>query len=608
MFDNSYGGHMRDFCGATGWGVANHEQMLKVLLSAYWYRKADKKFRFTDRIRKYTAERGIYAGKRAVSQSLHTINSIIIKKMMAFSPEIADYSRIADQTARAFDELLTEYCLPIQRKDGVPVEPKPGFYTELKDLCNLVKMQFHKESRADRVSWLSHEFASKALGACFGTEFRKLRSYVEGRYAESGEDYSLSPAFIFRCSTICQTRAIGYLPEAIAEYKRLCFRIAVNRPVEKPERTFLRFQYHAVQRGLHRGGVSPMFMAATGVRKDPDSVKLFQEVFNRIELPLKVSASTDQLVRDGGKLEDARLLLRKASENKWKIPVRDLDDNSIIEWIDVVRETDMDEEYTRPLFWLSYNLMINHWVKRGLWDKADYTELTENGEPYEPDVFSAKIVHISEPGKDRNLTKSSSIMAWFLTPGSKLTQGTLARLKEHRAGLLESSHEWRHQKRISVMSDESSFIYDSRTGKTDPAVRHIFKDWQESTDFIPKLVGWAHLKGLFEYVGFPRAYAKMILITIIEPQPVSEVLIIRDNVLDEPERVSWTGFIREGFMMGNPMTKTILHLVHTSELELALEFLRRNGADFKQPVKAAVVGQSARIDRKEAAKATNFVV
>lgn len=401
---------------------------------------------------------------------------------------------------------------------------------------------------------------------------------------------------------------MGYLPEAMAAEKRASFRKNVNRETELPREELLRFHYRAVQHGLRTGGIPNGFMSLGG-QKTRKASELFSEAFSHIELPLKGTASTDRLVKEGGKLEDARLLLNLASRFKWRIPVRDLDDNTIIDWLEVVRETDRDEEYTRPLFWISYTVVLNHWVQAGEYSQDYYHRLPMGAEEYKGNFFDARIVHISEPGKERNLTKASAMMGWFLTPGAKLAQVTIAELREHRAGLLESSHEWRHQKRVSVLSDESDFIYDTATGKTMSDVRHVFKDWTESTDFIGKMVGWAHLKGFFEYVGFPRAYARLILRTIIEPQPVTEVVVLRDpEGHTETEQVLWTGFIREGYMMGNPMTKPILHLVHISETQAALEFLRRKGLDFRNPGKGTVVGQPARIDRSLATKCQEFVI
>jgi hypothetical protein len=241
-------------------------------------------------------------------------------------------------------------------------------------------------------------------------------------------------------------------------------------------------------------------------------------------------------------------------------------------------------ELARPLFWLSYQLCLNWAIRSLLWRrKDDYIALMNDDEEYKLDPMEASIVHISEPGKERNLTKCTGVYAWFLTPASKITQKVLARLEEHRAGLESSSHEWTHQKRISVESEEAGFLYNTATWKTHEWIRNSFKDWTESTDFISKRVGWAILSAIFDYLKFPRGYRNLIMLIVTLPQPVTEVIQFIADSEDESgysyerQKVKWSGVIREGFMMGNPLTKTILHSCHIPELEFSRKFLQEKG-------------------------------
>jgi hypothetical protein len=292
----------------------------------------------------------------------------------------------------------------------------------------------------------------------------------------------------------------------------------------------------------------------------------------------------DHAVLDGGKLEDARLCIRRIIDNDWMVPIRSLHDNKVLSWISPQAE-EFDEDWNRILFWFSYQLAINWLCSRGLEkDESLYHAFIERGgKEYTNDILRCAIVHIMEPGKVRNLVKGTGEVAWFLTPAAKILQTTLAMLPEHKAGLLDSSHEWMHTKRISAESDESGFIYHPKTGYRRPGILQVFKDWTESTDFISKRVGCAHLGSLMSYIGFPRAYGLMVLRIIREPQPVLEVIDYRykTNVGTgdtwEVERRRWNGFVSEGYMMGMPVTKPILHLVHTSERQVVKHFLRKRG-------------------------------
>nr|QNN89179.1 putative RNA dependent RNA polymerase [Oidiodendron maius splipalmivirus 1] len=612
-FDNSYPGPLRDRVKVTGWHHVTDKSIFPLMDCLYWFRKYKKQYKLEQQMREFLQRAGLRQLKHIVTQCCHSINSLLVKKMMAMSPEIEGYAQIAKHTAWAFSELFKDYSAACAfTEGGVMVEPKSGFYLDCKDFSALVKSSFHRQKRSDRMSWLEPKASTKAFLAFFGTELKRLKAYIEQQYASEQSDYTLSPAWIFRASTLSQTRGMGYLPNAVAECRRTVFRLTVNRELIDYPARLTRLQYLAVQKRLQEGGVAAKFLSEgrMGKYRDEETRLLFEDVFSRIEMVLKGTASVDTFVKDGGKLEDARLLLNLAIRHKWKIPIRNLEDHSIEGFVEVVRETDSETDYSRPLFWLSYQLILNHWVNREEWPKTDEHLFMVNGEPYRPPVMDAQIVHISEPGKERNLTKSHAVLAWFLTPASKITQGTLAHLPEHRAGLLESGHEWRHQKRISALSDESGFIYDPSTGKTRWEVRQVFKDWTESTDFICKAVGWAHLKALLDYIGFPSMYGRLVLKTIVEPQPVVEVThrIQVEGGEDIVEPVEWHGSINEGFMMGNPMTKTILHLVHTSELMVAKEFLRRRGLRFREPMKLARFPDQAQLDREESQRDRTTIV
>jgi len=578
----------------------------------YWFRKFGKQYKLSKAIWKAISSIGIRKTKHIIAQACYSINSLIVKKLIAFSPEIEGYRSMARHTAWAFRLLFEEYTASLQIESGVIIEPTVGFYNDMKLFSNFIKSSFHSEKRENRLEWMSFKPTTKAFGAFFGSELRRLKSYVEEEMSARGSDYSLSLAYMFRSVTLSQTRGMGYLPEAIAECRRTAFRSTVNRepPVLPAEKTKL--LYKSVHHRLTKAGI-PLYLLSNVERSDTwleKAENLFGEIFSRIEIPLKGTASVDTFVKDGGKIEDARRLLNLFIENGWKIPIRDLNTNEIKHWMTVTRETDSDTDYSRPLFWISYQLFLNYFSKKDKYWKDDYVPfLFPSGIEYAPNIMDTKIIHISEPGKERNLTKSHACLAWFLTPASKITQGALALLPEHKAGLLESGHEWRHQKRVSALSDESGFIYEPTTGFTRSNIFHFFKDWTESTDFITKSVGWALLKGLFDFLAFPSKYGRLVLQAVLEPQPVVETIhrTILDDGGDSIEPIKWNGFIRDGFMMGNPMTKTILHLAHIPGRECAELFLSRRGIRFEAGFKPAVFPNPARLDRSISEQDRDFI-
>jgi hypothetical protein len=229
------------------------------------------------------------------------------------------------------------------------------------------------------------------------------------------------------------------------------------------------------------------------------------------------------------------------------------------------------------IFWYSFQIILNK-----LCDLEYYSKEYQIDFSYESEVLMCKILHIQEPGKLRNLVKGTGILNWFLTPGSKLLQSVLACMPDHIAGLELGGDDWSHVKRMGSQSHESYFMYDSYTGKTLPSIVFSYKDWTESTDFISKRIGIAHLSAFMHYIGFPVAYGKMIMLIIREPQPVVELVNIRLSIPDGEgddafviHREPFEGYIREGYMMGNPVTKTILHLIHVSEKACANLYMEK---------------------------------
>jgi len=63
------------------------------------------------------------------------------------------------------------------------------------------------------------------------------------------------------------------------------------------------------------------------------------------------------------------------------------------------------------------------------------------------------------------------------------------------------------------------------------------------------------------------------------PQPCKEAITYTLNHEGGYDRIStkWKGAIREGYMMSNPVTKPVLHIVHVSELEVNRWYLEELG-------------------------------
>jgi len=549
-----------------------------VLNQTFWYRKFVSKS--TRKYLSYQFERvGGKSYKQRISHVLHTLNGQMVQKILLFPCEMEGYSKQARLTAILFEELVRDYfpnCLTVPTVDT-------SIFMRMKSIKQKVKQTFcsmNPEVRFavfDAVIDHQHGCAhARFWAACF--------SRLKRRITGLDDDYTQSPAWIYTMSGFSQTRNLGWLPEWVAEPARKQFRDNLAREKVLVPKHELLLMFKLIQKRMYEEGIENQFLESTGRHSDPD----FREVIHSLRIPLKPSASNNSTVSQGGKVEDARQLLNDAIRNKWRVPKRNFSDGSItgyLEYTEALRQEKPDyEEY---LFWIALQILMNYHVRKHSRFKGTIVELP-GSEPWEQDLWKMQIVHISEPGKERNLTKTSALVSWVLTVSSKICQMTLAFHQDHRAGLILSAQDWMHQKRIAADSYESRWMYDQTTRLRKPEVINGFQDWTQSTDFICRLVGGTALQAFMSYIAFPKWLAELTMVTVLQDYTVTEVLktTYEDGIAT---REKYSGVVSEGFMMSMPLTKTILHLMHDVNVGLVHELLKGKGLEIAPRPREATV-------------------
>jgi hypothetical protein len=576
--DASYSRPMRDRVGISGWdAVRSAEKMELVLNQLYWFRKFASKS-----TRKFLYHQWQRVGTRSfhqrMSHVLHTLNGQVVQKILLFPCEMEGYRELARLTNSLFEEVLRDYFKEI---GGEPT-PENSIYLRMKKMKKEVKQSFTSMNREVRYSIFSLlENQGKCAHARFWAgSFRRLERRVLGLE----QDYTQSPAWIYTMGGFSQTRNMGWLPEWVADPARRQFRENLGREKVLVPKDELRLIFKLVMRRLNEEGLEMHFLETTGRQTDDD----FREVIHALRIPLKPSASNNSTVAQGGKVEDARQLLNDAINHKWKVPTRRFDTGEISGWIEFKPELRSEQPDPQGhLFWISLQILTNYLIKIGKLS-GNRVEL-EQSSFWEEALWKMQIVHISEPGKERNLTKTSSLVAWVLTVASKVCQMTLAFCQDHRAGLILSAQDWMHQKRISAESYESGWMYDKNSRLRHEFVVNGFQDWTESTDFICRLVGGTALQAFLSYIAFPRWFSEVVMHTALHDYKVTEALgTSYESGL--PEKLYYSGVVREGFMMSMPLTKTILHLMHDVNVGLVHEILTNHmGVQIaKRPAEAAV--------------------
>lgn len=586
IFANRFSRTTRTNLGVSGFGHICQRHTIPLLRNLYWFRKFSTKYKLEKLIE--DALQGPYSSViNSLKQTLHTINNLLIKKFEAFGPEITGYGQLAEQTARLFRDLFSEYMARSIR-DILP-EATPPVFKECKDFFNYVKQNHDHKSRDKRISILDYKFCNRSLGSFFGTEFRRCKSYIDKRLAETQQDYTASIAWDFRSTILCQTRTLGYLPYHLMREKAHEFWAMVSRPVERPDPNKLNAIKCCVYDELSINDIPVNCLRKKG--------QYHEIIKDSVKIELKYSASVTKTVSAGGKPEDARNYLAVIRNEKIIIPIRNLDTFEITGYTPLLKGAIDDEgviNLSSILFWLSLQIAINFSAKRGLWRAEDYYDL---GPITDEDFLNSELICVNEPGKARMLIKSMSVLNWFLTPAGKISQKILGKCPDHKAGLELGSHDWHHTKRISGESAEARFMYDPGSGRLKKSIIMGYMDWTEATDAMVKRVGIAHLQAFWGYIGFPEDYGKLILTIIREPQPVTETLMFKD-IGEEPERLTLKGTINEGFMMGNQMTKTILHLSHFSQRNFVEKYLNSKNIAVKRSPQGLRRRDISRLNRK----------
>jgi hypothetical protein len=573
IFDERFPRTIRESIGISSFGNVNERNLIPLMEQIYWFKEYNKSLKLSNFIRKTIRKRGWYQTLSAIKQSLFTLNGLILKKILAFGPELSSYRRLNGSVAHLFRELLGAYTMDTTYNDkGEPIEVE-NVYTELKDFANFVKENFAKENPSDRMEILFYKFKNKVVEKFWFHEFQSLYNHVTIIWSELEIDYTSSLAWYYRMTILCQTRILGYLPKAISEAKSYEYRRLIERKPETISGEEYNILYQSVQDALRDGKIPPHILIEHEGEMEKE---MFKDIFNSVEFVLKGSASTEYSVSQGGKLEDARVQIGQAKDWNIKVPVRDLHTNEITDFISAPKQENGDETYERFLFWLSYQMALNYLVAIRQFDKKFYFDIKFENEWKK--ILHARIIHIQEPGKDRILIKSSANLAWMLTPAAKLLQAGLAQHEDFRVGLLGSAHGWKYARRLSGESGEANFIYNNE-GKKNENVFQFFEDWSQATDFIEKERGIAILQALGDYLGFPQEYLKVIKTIIIQPQPVKEAIKYQSNLSGgfDQIRIEWNGSIRNGFMMGNPVTKPILHGMHLAEDAIGKWILKKYG-------------------------------
>jgi hypothetical protein len=566
IFSQRYSRPMRNYLNVTGFHqISTPEQLQSLLSGLYW-----SKYSVSSIVKIFNKIKVSFDFFRAAfKQTIYTINSLLLRLLYICCD--FNYKEIAIKTAMLFDELFADYLAPPVLFQGsfLPANENQSIFMDIKMFHKFMKQNFNSADNEIRLKALNYTFLHSTLEDFYKPIADVINSRVNEFFLVQGEDYTTTLGWKFTFTLLTQTRGLGYLPQRVALYQDQEYRSKINTIDPTPSITDLNLIRGAIISELEAARIPENVLFQSQDKLEYDDEIFFHKVLSETDMPVKKAASYDTILQEGGKLEDCRLLIKMAIDQNLKIPIRDLRNNNVLSYF-TARDC---KSYSKICFWLSYQLameyinLINSPVPRMrlTYFKGLGTEALFPLDKVKR-FLNAKILHIQEPAKQRNLTKSTSELTWFLTPMGKMLQSVLSSIPDHYVGLRSTTDAWKFQQRLHPRN-EGHFIF--KEGKVQNFT-FTSSDWTESTDNINKMIGLYHLKILAAYVGAPAAYFEMVMALLSLPQPVEEVI---RNDLYKYETPAYTGYIRRGFMMGNPITKSILHLLHVSEKNLALTYL-----------------------------------
>jgi hypothetical protein len=399
----------------------------------------------------------------------------------------------------------------------------PTYYAELKRVRGLIKDLALKERRT---------FEEEDLPQRFWYFKYIVKYHIGGRKILSLDSLRV-------VTFITQTRACGLPPAAVKTAALEKFLATVTSKCgEKSPRCWEDLSY-----GVDR------------VALDIVTGKDFNMVLNRSLAESKISASNSACIQatreEGGKVEALRVLYQCLKGQK--IPVFDLRTGRVSHYVEA---HDGPLSIGETLFHHS----IYEWMR---FIKSNYRCKDLGGQFTLADV---RVDLVTEPGKARVITIPHVLHGVLLQPLAHVFSVLVASLPSSTTGMKASNHMWDFYKRMSPLVPVNDiFGHDKHPGRE---TYLCSEDWSEATDRFDPLVANFLVKEFGRHMGLPRFYIELCARAISVPR---RLFLGRDPSNGDLREPAGTKVL--GCLMGDPLTKQILHLSHNVVRKIAENYV-----------------------------------
>jgi hypothetical protein len=335
-----------------------------------------------------------------------------------------------------------------------------------------------------------------------------------------------TPIDMYRVMTMSQTRASGVPPRSVYLKSLQKIKATLTGPPDKA-------RYERVKNYVAEGIEMLHREMVEAIGSESESERFWARVISRAKISLSDSGEFFTSSESGGKLEAARKVL---CENK------------------EIKEINLHTgEYTGRLLTEkdSVGERLFHWACEQFRDRRTV---------YDRNVMSVRVSLVAELGKYRAITVSHLAHALMLHVLSHVLLEYISAVPSSRSGVGAANHAWNFFKRLSHKNPAGNFIFEEGDN-------YVFStDWEEATDWMDHLISQLMVNRLCNCVGVPTWYRQIAVFALCAPRQVEEI--------GPEDKTLGRYFTTRGELMGDPVTKVILHLAHLVARHAAIKQLR----------------------------------
>jgi len=424
------------------------------------------------------------------------------------------------------------YLLADEFLDGPITEEAMGIVTRYSQLKKLRKTLKEKSLSGELPEWLGREHHDDVP-----VWLRQFLPVYRQVLKETGQRQ------VFLIGLLTQTRGCGTPPPLVINQSKEKFLRTVTVEPEKFQAT----QAQLVKMGMH-----------SVLKKIPDAV--FTGLATKSRITVTTSACWDKTRREGGTLGHIHDLVEDG-RNGVKAPIRDLNNRQILEK-KTLEEFDSPGEY---IFWTCLDLVLR-------------TPLEE--------LRYAFLTVVKEPGKGRSVTKARSYLKVVLDLVSKLCAEPLKKgIPSSTSGMGKSHHGWNFfnslfdedfRKEIFAVETEEVTPYATYV-EHDRTYRDLYvasTDYEEATDSMKHEFGTLVAEMWMLKCGIPPILRGIVHGTCFRPRTIFFQGEGAFEKYGEPRPEMGEGIrsvtLRMGVLMGDPLTKIVLHFSNVLTREIAV--------------------------------------